>query len=195
MSVTQSSGGTPAGGIDGELSESDIFDILSNDRRRYALHYLLREGTEEGPTVRELSRYVAAWENETPPERVEAKQRRRVHIALHQTHLPRMDRADVVEYDPASDTVELSGNAEDLRVYMEVVSGEEIPWSQFYVGLAVLSLGCLAASAVGLPPFDWIRGLGFAVLTSLSFLATGVVHTRHMRRHRVGSDGPPPKRR
>lgn len=178
---------------DESLAARDAFDILSNDRRRFALHYLMRE--EEAPSLNELSRYVAAWENDVPPEAVTAKQRRRVHVALHQTHLPRMDDAGIVTYDSSAEPIRLTDRAADLNVYMEVVPGNDITWSTFYLGLSAFSLSLFVAVELGAYPFSLLTATHVAGLTSLLFLASSVVHVARTRHRRLGSDGAPPTRR
>lgn len=45
----------------GPLTTDEVFEILSNHRRRYALNHLERNG--ERTSLGELSENVAAWEN------------------------------------------------------------------------------------------------------------------------------------
>lgn len=175
------------------LTARDAFDILSNDRRRFALHYLMRE--DEPPSLNRLSRYVAAWENDVPPEEVTSKQRRRVHVALHQTHLPRMDDAGIVTYDSSAEPIRLTEKAEDLNVYLEVVPGNDITWSTYYLGLSAFSLSLFVAVEVGAYPFSFLTATHVAGLCSLLFLASSAVHVIWTRRRRLGSAGRPPTRR
>ena len=44
----------------GELGQTKAFELLGNDRRRYALHHLMRTESAE---IGELAEHVAAWEN------------------------------------------------------------------------------------------------------------------------------------
>jgi cobalamin biosynthesis protein CobD/CbiB len=55
-----------------------------------------------------LSEQIAAWENNEAIEEVTADERRRVYVSLHQTHLPRMDEAGVLQYENSRDTIELT---------------------------------------------------------------------------------------
>lgn len=79
------------------LEREEILDILSNRRRRYALHYLKWNGCET--PLRELAEHVAAWENEREADQLSYAERKRVQNALHQFHLPKMDDHGFVEYD------------------------------------------------------------------------------------------------
>lgn len=173
------------------LSDDNWFDILSNHRRRYVLHHL--QGNGEQTTLGELSEQVAAWENDTDVENVSATQRKRAYTSLQQVHLPRMDELDIVEYDDRAGTVELGPAGEDLDIYLEVVQGNDIPWSEFYVGLAMVNLGLLTAVAVDTVPLTAIPDLGWAVFSTTTFLVTAVCHFCLNRREMLlGREEAPP---
>lgn len=83
---------------------SDIFDALSNDRRRVVLAALAEE---PGPVeVPEVSRTVAAREAGTSRETVPEERIGRVHLSLRHAHLPKLDAAGLVRYDSDRGTVE-----------------------------------------------------------------------------------------
>lgn len=178
-------------GTDEKLTKGTIFDILSNDRRRHVLHHLRQQ--ERPVEMRELSRKVAAWENEVSAEQISFDQRKRVYTALQQAHLPKMDDADIVDYDSRQGVVELSRNAEDLDVYLDVVPRKEIPWSEYYLGLGVISCVLIAATWLGAPPFGTLSGLFWAFVIAAAVTASGVVHVHRSRKMQLGSDGPPPE--
>lgn len=173
------------------LTREVAFEVLSSQRRRYVLHHLL--GDEDGTSeLRELTTQIAAWENDTDPESVTSKQRMRVYTALRQSHLPKMDREGVVSFDPVSGEVELTDEAKELEVYLDVVPHDEIPWSDYYLGLGALGLVAIAFVAVGVPPFDLLPALGWAAVIGVAVTASGVAHKLHNNRMRLGSDGEPP---
>ena len=174
----------------GELTQTEAFDILSNERRRHALHYLLAQ--DDGTEIGELSEQVAAWENGEELEQVTSDERRRVYVSLHQTHLPRMDDAGILQYENSRDTIELTERGESLRVYMEVVEGNEIPWSEFYLGLSALTAALVAALWVGAPPFGMLPDLAWLGGVSLLFGLTSAIHVYYADQRRLGSDGAPP---
>ena len=89
--------------------------------------------------VADLSTRITAWERGVDPETIDYDDRRNVHTVLTRTHLPKLDEHDVVEYDEETKVVEPTPALEDLDVYIEVLRGREIPWSLYYVGLAVLA--------------------------------------------------------
>jgi|SRR6056297_1892821 len=74
------------------------FDLLSNARRRGVLYALERDGAT---TVGELAPRIAAWQapnGDPSPEQV--------RTSLVHAHLPRLDEAGVVDYEPETGRVE-----------------------------------------------------------------------------------------
>ena len=125
-----------------ELDEGEIHEMLRNNRRRLTLEALREGGGEE--SVRELSERIAAHETgEDPPPK---KKRQSVYVSLHQTHLPKLDELEVVEYDPEERDVLLGDRVEEIEVYMEVVPEYGLSFGEFYLGLALL--GLLTTTAV-----------------------------------------------
>ncbi|WP_318569345.1 DUF7344 domain-containing protein [Salinigranum marinum] len=132
---------------EGTLAESDIHDVLRNDRRRLVLERLA-EG-EDRQTVSDLAEYIATVESgeEPPPRNV----RQSVYVSLHQTHLPKLDDLGIVEYDANAKAVLRAENADDVAVYMEVVPKNAISWAEYYFGLGVLGLLAIVGQLVGVP--------------------------------------------
>ncbi len=177
-------------GRDAGLSRETAFEVLSCTRRRYVLRHLLAE--DGHATLRDLTMFVAAWENDVPVEAVTSQQRMRVYTALRQSHLPKMDRADVLSFDPASGEVELSDDADDLEVYLDVVPGDNIPWSEYYLGLGVLGVGLTAAVWLGTFPFTVVPDVAWVGVVSLALVASATAHALRSRRTKLGAAGEPP---
>lgn len=171
-----------------------MFQVLSNQRRRFVLHYLLQRG--EAVELRELSEQVSAWEYGVSVSAVTHTQRKRVYTALRQTHLPKLTDVGIVEYDNARGVVEATDAAEDFEIYMDVVVGNEIPWNEYYLGLGLLSsLLVVAVWMVPFPPFSLAPDIAWAALISALFTCSGAVNTYYSRKQRLGSTGPPPELR
>lgn len=175
--------------VDAGVSRDDAFEMLSNTRRRYVVHYLEGEETVE---LGKLSRQVAAWENGIDRREVTSDQRKRVYTALRQSHLPRMDRNEFVEFDPDRGVIEATDRLEDLTVYMQVVPDDEIPWSVFNGGVALVLAGLMAVGAAGVPPFEAVPGYAWAIAAMGAFFLAGAAQYLHERRHRLGGEGLPP---
>lgn len=123
-----------------DISADEVFDLLSNERRRHVLQRL--RTVEEPITVTELAELVAATENDVAPDELTDKQRKRVYVSLYQTHVPKLADAGVVDYDEDDSTAILTTRGEALTEYFapSTTSDESYPWPAHYAGLAVLGL-------------------------------------------------------
>jgi hypothetical protein len=174
-----------------DVSRDECFELLSNHRRRYTLHYLQQNGEEA--TLGELADQVAAWENDIPPADVSYDQRKRVYTSLQQVHLPRMDDFDVVDFDDRGGFVEPGPAADDLDIYLEVVQGNDVPWSLFYLGLALLNLALVVAAMAGAPLLGLVPAQGWAVFVLTTFLVASGSHLYLTRTEmRLGHSQKPP---
>ncbi|MFC4541921.1 hypothetical protein ACFO5R_08270 [Halosolutus amylolyticus] len=172
------------------LSQEVAFEMLSCRRRRYVIHCLKQRGG--AVELRDLVTQVAAWENEVAPEVVTYEQRMRVYTALRQSHLPKLDDGGIVTFEEHRGTIALTDAAAELEVYLDVVPHEDIPWSKYYAGLGILSLGFVGTLWIGLPPFSFVAPLGGALLVTLLFTISAAFHVRYDRRMRLGGDSEPP---
>jgi DNA-binding transcriptional ArsR family regulator len=175
---------------EGTLSRDTIFATLSNERRRFVLHYLKRA---DGPVcIRDLAEQVAAWETGTPIEALTYKQRKRVYTSLHQTHLPKLADAGVIESERSWEEITLTEQADQLQFYLEVVSEDELPWSDFYLGLSLLAALAVGGAWLGVPPLSALPGLGWAALFCGVLLVVAGVHALDARRSLLGGDDDAP---
>ncbi|WP_254425863.1 hypothetical protein [Haloprofundus sp. MHR1] len=170
-------------------SEDELFDVLSNRRRRYALHALLNEGTCE---LGDLAELVAAWENGVSVEDVSSTERKRVYTALQQSHLPRMDECGVLTFDKRSGSVSPSPSLDEFEVYMDVVRGNDIPWSEYYLGLAGVSVVVLSAAWVDVYPLSAVSDLSWFAFVVAAFSASALTHVYFTRRMKLGTRETPP---
>lgn len=101
----------------GDRVEMDeIFGVLGNQRRRYALTYLnMTEGTL---TVGELAERIAAWECEKEIAQLNSQERKRVYVSLYQCHLPKMAENSAISYDRDRGTVEPGERFDSFTHYL-----------------------------------------------------------------------------
>ncbi len=144
------------------LTKFDIHDVLRNERRTRVLEHL--HGRNQPIPLRELSERLAALETgEDPPPR---NIRESVYNSLHQTHLPKLDEMGIVSYNVDRKLVSPAAGFEQVTVYMEVVSADDVTWSTYYLLLGILGL-CVA----GLSSLDVsIFGLLSVPVWTVSFL-------------------------
>lgn len=177
-------------GTEREIDRDDVFDVLSNPRRRYALHVVRGEDQVE---LGEVAEQVAAWENDTTVELVDSSARKNTYTALQQRHFPRMDEMGVVEFDRRAGVVEPTDALAELDIYLEVVDDRDIPWSEYYLGLGAVSAGIVAAAHVGVPGISAVAGLGWASFVTVGLLVSAAVHYVVTRRNRLGATDVPPE--
>ncbi|NHN41803.1 hypothetical protein G9C85_09195 [Halorubellus sp. JP-L1] len=195
MSTTQDSTTTtqtPLGASDADAPTRDeLFHVLRNRRRRYAIHHLKR--ANEPVDVGDLATQVAAWENDVPTEAVTSKQRRRVYNALQQTHVPELDDTGLVETERRE--VELTERAADLDVYLELVDGRDIPWSEYYLGVGALGAAVTAVTALNVGPFAAIPDVGAAAFLAVAMLVSACANYYYQGANRLGEREKPPELR
>lgn len=172
------------------FSNDELYDILADKRRRYAIHYLKQR--EEPVTVRELAEQVAAWENDKAVDDLRSQERKRVYIALYQSHLSSMAEAGLISYDDEAGTVELSSEVADLNIYLEVVPRADVPWSVYYVGLAIADALILGLAWYDVRPFTAVPDLGWGLIVLITFALSAFAQIYSTKRMRIGDEGPPP---
>lgn len=188
---TRPEGRLATAGQSAQFSREDVFEALSNERRRYALHYLQWASGPVG--LEELSRRVASWENDAPVDDLTAAEEKRVRTALAQFHLPRLEDDGFVRYDRDRRTVALTDDAAELRVYVDVVPAGDVPWAVVYLALAAVSGALVSAVGVGVEPFASLPDLSLSAFAVVSFGVAALSHTYVSARKRLGATRTPPE--
>jgi len=169
------------------LSKDVIFELLKNRRRREVLAYLLE--AEETVTLGELAEQIAAWENDTEVSALSSDQRKRVYVALYQTHLPKMDDAGIVEYDQDRGLISLADNADLLMMYLDTDTHHQDRWDRWYATLSVVGAALVTGAFLGLPPLAAIPTLGLAAVVVVAFFVLSVAHVVTNRQQERNVDG------
>ena len=163
-----------------QLSQDTVFDLLSNPRRRFVLHYLKQA---DGPVrLSELAAEIAAIENEESVEELTSQQRKRTYVSLYQTHIPKLEDAGAVHYDAETGRVELGSGAGEIGAYFRQQRSSR-PWQYYYlvlaaVGFVVYVLAGIAGVTTGIQFL-----VGVAVL--VAFGAVAAAHYLSLRRGRT----------
>lgn len=156
--------------LDEDLDDVDIHGVLSNERRRMTLEIL---GEDDGSiSARELSERIAERETgqQPPPRNI----RQSAYVSLIQSHLPKLDELDIVEYESGSKTVTLSSSAEQVSTFMD--SGSRSVLDEHYLLVAAVGVVGLLASKAGL--VDVGLAGDFAILVFLVVAGVAVVGAR-----------------
>jgi len=160
-------GSAPAG--EGGLDRTEIYDVLSNERRTMVLELL---AAAEPRDLGDLAELIAAEETgERPPPR---KKRTSVYVTLHQTHLPKLAELSIVEYDDREKVVSLGTRASAVLAERGPAPDRTpaaATWSRLYLGLVATGLALAGGSAVGLPGFQLLSAGTYAVATLVVLLA------------------------
>lgn len=101
-------------------SRDELFQLLSNQRRREVLRYF--SSHSENVELRVLADWVAAREYDTTIDQLTAQQRQRVYISLYQTHIPTLVDHDCVEYNQSSGSVRRTDRMDNLDQYLKFES-------------------------------------------------------------------------
>ncbi|RLM70545.1 hypothetical protein [Halorubrum sp. Atlit-26R] len=174
-----------------ELEEEVVFSVLSNRRRRFALHALCQRG--DAADLGWLAKRVAAWEAGVSPAEVDSDTRKSCYVSLQQSHLPKMDKADIVSFDKRAGVVRPTPAAEELDIYFDVVTEPEIPWHGYYLGLAAVGAALLTALWTDAMLFSALPDLAWMAFLVAALVVSALAHTYFARRRKLGGDGPPPE--
>ncbi len=160
--------------------KGEIFELLSNHRRRHTIRFCQENGSA---TLSELAEHIAAREQDKSPSEITSTERKRVYTSLQQTHLDRLEDAGMIRYD--GDEVELTGQAEKLEVYLDIVPEGSVPWSVYYLGVSLIAAAVVAAVWIDFLPAE---ALGETVVMAgivLVYGASAVAHVVYDRRYRL----------
>lgn len=155
-----------------DLDEATIHDVLRNDRRRLALEAL--RDSDGHASVSDLAEAVAARETGTdqPP----TNKRQSVYVSLHQTHLPKLNSLEIVEYNSDARDVQLLERIEEIEVYMEVVPEYGLSWGEFYFGWGLLGLLLVIGVRIDVPILVGIGVEAVALGLSVGLLVFSAYH-------------------
>ena len=176
-----------------ELSRDETLEVLSNRRRRFAIH-ILKQQNGDLITVSELAEKIASWENGKTEADLTYRERKRVRNAIRQFHLPKMEDYGFIEYDSDRGTVRLTDVCSSTDFYIDSLTGRKIPWSIYYLGLSALGMGCLLGFGVGIFPFTALPPLAWGIffVTVLTASSLGHFYDNYYRM-RLGAHKTPPE--
>ena len=172
-------------------SRDELFHILRNHRRRFAIHHLKQES--DPVDVGDLATQVAAWENDIVAEQVTSKQRRRVYNSLQQTHIPELDETGIIEVDRRK--VTLTEQAEDLDIYLEIVPSRDIQWSEYYLALGAVGMAVLSIAWLDIGPFAALPDIAAGAFLASTLLVSAAANYYYQNQNLVGEAERPPELR
>lgn len=174
-----------------EFTRDDIYEALSNKRRRFVMHYLQQYG--HTGSLGTIAEHVAAWENNIDVSAIGSGDRKNVYTSLQQFHLPKMEDIGLIIFDQRAGTVELSQAAVEIDIYTELVGKHELPWSMYYLSLGGIGGSIITGSTVGAIEFVDIDPIAGGIFTITSICVLAVIHTYYMRQNQIGENEKPPE--
>jgi hypothetical protein len=184
---------TDAGTREETLDRERLFELLSNRRRRFALHYLKRHADEQ-VEMGDLSTQVAAWEQGVSPEQVSYDDRKTVHTALYQHHAPKLDRAGVVTYDASRGEIALTGAGESVDLSLDPATERERSWAMCFTVLSVLGGFAALGGWLGVDPLSVVPSAIWGVAVPAGFLMLSLAFVYDTRDTVcLDVEGPPPE--
>ena len=119
---TEDAKGNPNMAPDPVLELNDVFAALGHPRRRYLL-YTLVNGSTEAP-LSELAADIAAWELEKPASEVTAAERRKIHISLYHSHIPKLASLEIVDYHEGENIIVRAVNTAQVQAVLDGAGAE-----------------------------------------------------------------------
>lgn len=114
------------------LHKDEFFTILSNSRRRTLFRYMDIRSDEAPFKLGEVSEVVAAHENDKEPKDLTSSERKRVYVALYQSHLPDIDKKGLIDYNDDRGLIDFpeEGNEHVFESMTELLEDEVYPEDQ-----------------------------------------------------------------
>lgn len=151
------------------LSKDELFEILKNQRRRDALHFL--KVNEGAVNLSDMSEYIAAKENGIDINALSSSQRKRVYIGLYQCHLPKMASFGVIDFDKDRGTIALRPAAKLLDSYLDDEPSASDSNDELRMGAAATVALFVAAGLAGAPVLSALPAAGWAIVSTITLLA------------------------
>lgn len=107
------------------VSLDRVFDLLSEERRRYALYYL--EEADGSVSIDELAEQIAQREVETERESTPPEKFEQIEMELFHQDLPKAADTEYIRYNPEEGTVELTNAPSEVRAILTVAKVIERP--------------------------------------------------------------------
>lgn len=102
-----------------------VFDLLSDERRRYALYYLEQQ---DGPVpIEEVAEQVTEWETDSTTNLIPDDKYEQVKRELHHKDVPKSAEAKFIEYDSDDEVVEVTGTPHAFHAIISVAKTIERP--------------------------------------------------------------------
>jgi len=104
-----------------------------------------------------------------------------------------MDDAGVVEFKKDRGVIESTPALENVDVYLDIVEGREVPWSEYYLGLSGVAAALVAAVWLGAWPFTLLPEMAWMLAVVVAFAFSSLAHRYYTAEMEVGRGDDPPE--
>ncbi|WP_101297799.1 DUF7344 domain-containing protein [Halegenticoccus soli] len=133
-----------------EFGESELFAVLSNDRRREIINQLSTH--ERAMPLQEIAKHVAVAEAD---ERRSAVDRyKSVYVSLQQTHVPKLVETGVVEHDEGTNLLFPGPRFDSVESYLRNARDQRAPRESNAPYLWIGTVGIALIVVLGLDAFS-----------------------------------------
>ncbi|WP_293032370.1 hypothetical protein [Natronococcus sp.] len=102
-----------------------VFELLSDERRRYALYYLYERN---GPVaVENVVETVEEWEDDALDGDPEDDSFDEIALELQHVHLPKSAEVEFIQYDPSRNAVQINGSPPEFDAFVTIAKLLETP--------------------------------------------------------------------
>lgn len=102
-----------------------IFQLLTKERRRFALYYL--EKQNGSVSVEELADKIQEWENNSTSSDLPYDAYEDIILTLKHRDLPKAAEVEFIKYDPEQRVIEVTGSPSEFNVILSVAEAIEQP--------------------------------------------------------------------
>lgn len=101
-------------------SVSNVLGILGNKRRILLVNYLFLFDYEQDIEVRHLARVIGGVENGISPRKVTTEDYESVYNGLIQSHLPKLSKYDIIDYNDRAKVVTVTPRIEEYVILIVI---------------------------------------------------------------------------
>ena len=105
-----------------------IFEILSNERRRYMIYYLFEQ--DRPVSVAEVIEIIHQWEDDPPSLGEEWDRIDNLQLELEHQHLPKTAQVEFIEYLPDERTIQVQSTSPEIDALVTIARIIERPESK-----------------------------------------------------------------
>lgn len=176
----------------GSVSKEDLFSLLSNQRRRFVLHYVQYHNKETD--LGTLATAIAAWELGVDRDTVSHDQRKSVYTSLQQSHLPKLDKSGLINFDRRAGKISPTDQLDTIDIYTETVDRGDITWSQYYLTLSGLMVGVTFGAYVDVSIFNHLPDVAWGAFCAGALVISSTMHILvNKKKMKLGGTDKPPE--